>query len=374
MTWGYGDSNNNNNKYRSLRNPILIVLCCFLVFENIVVLNNTGNRNKKDILSLVEKHERSIVLMHVGKTGGSSLSNALRAGCMWMNNRPKRRKCMNELQKSEETALSKAVKAKFHCGPRPGNLEWIEKATSIMFSVRDPVARFLSAWSMDHPDNGARNNKIKELIYKDCFPFPSNLSEALTDGQQLMLHWKDTTTLNGTNISWTEGSQKDTVPNCTKLAYDVVTGNIVQVYHAKKNYALYYNYSLSRFPSKEVFVVRTEHLWDDAERIDKLLGGNGDILLAGRREDHGSSQWKVHLTTSDFTNEELGSFCCALSHEYELYQHIVYSAVNLKESEKQDALKSGYNYCNIPTDERNINFSWESWRKKHSCYLPPPWN
>jgi hypothetical protein len=81
------------------------------------------------------------------------------------------------------------------------------------------------------------------------------------------------------------------------------------------NYGYYANQSIHRFPGKEVYVIRTEHLWDDFSDIDSMLGGKGTGF---KRERTNKGKRKLSLSRQSRTN-----LCCALVNELVVYEEIL---------------------------------------------------
>lgn len=110
-----------------------------------------NDSSSTDWLSVVplQNVTRRILFVHVGKAGGESIKQILKAGCSVMRNRNRRKTCLAALPNS---TLSDGVAGYFHCfSVQPKRME--SGATSFLFNLRHPVDRALSWYKYVHPDN-----------------------------------------------------------------------------------------------------------------------------------------------------------------------------------------------------------------------------
>jgi len=66
----------------------------------------------------------------------------------------------------------------------------------------------------------------------------------------------------------------NTTYDCVRIATDTIQGFEVReasTCHFRENCAFYANPTTRKFPEKEIFVVRTEHLWDDVIVLEQAL-------------------------------------------------------------------------------------------------------
>lgn len=125
----------------------------------------------------------------------------------------------------------------------------------------------------------------------------------------------------------------------------------------------------------KILAIRTEHLWEDTKKVDRYLGGDGKLINEGKIQSHGSEHYTVQ---SGLTRQGESIFCCVLSKEIEIYEQLLRNAINLLDSEKEEALHQLYHQCNIlemaDRDEYNLTngtngvFSWSQWAKD-KCLL-----
>jgi len=122
--------------------------------------------------------------------------------------------------------------------------------------------------------------------------------------------------------------------------------------HFQYNYAYYALHTFWKYPDKEVFVIRTEHEWDDMVNLDKQIGGSGNYSAEwNRKESHGSEKYhKQDLTTTAYHK-----LCCVLENELEIYLDIVKRAENLSDQDKSQAEEDLRQKCGIGP-------SWLQWK------------
>lgn len=115
---------------------------------------------------------RTIAFLHIGKTGGSTISMNLRNGCYETYMKP----CAHRQKDGwtlNETVASHRIQSYFHMGGIPPDR--IGNYTTIITAVRNPISRFLSAFAYGHPLNvvATENRKTQDWDYVQkysCFP------------------------------------------------------------------------------------------------------------------------------------------------------------------------------------------------------------
>ena len=103
--------------------------------------------------------------------------------CEWLS-LGRRGECFEELMQPE-TVISHLTKKKVHAQIRKNDPFFSVNATSYFFTVRNPIARAISAYNMDHPKNGKQSNPYvvywKTLFYEKCFPVVEGIASVLLD-------------------------------------------------------------------------------------------------------------------------------------------------------------------------------------------------
>ena len=255
----------------------------------------------------VEDSKRSIAFVHVGKSGGSTISLLLRNGCMTAVEgtpcEPERYKKIQEV----ESTVSKRVDFYIHTPHvESGKLaEYYGRVTSVVVVARDPLDRFVSAFLSRHPKNidatRMQNSKVRREyeargkeppawaknvwgngdVQKDqyyraaftgCYPNLQELTNC-AGGKSIPIEVYNTT------ISWRKfqrmHSKKISLP-CRSICKGIEDGTSEYIHHVKYNYESF----LADLPSRtEVFVIRTKNLWPDWIKVNNLLGAHEDVQI-----------------------------------------------------------------------------------------------
>ena len=344
--------------------------------------------------------DRTILYLHVGKTGGTTLDRVLRSNCeSHQTARPARiRDCLERLLKPEPVLshlTKKTMHAKIHRIHRKDPFAQ-KNATSFLFTVRNPIDRAISAFNMDHPKN---NPDIKDdyfihmrsIFYDKCFPTIEDLASILAakaneTKKVIVQDYKDP------NVT--------TVEDCFNLGQKTLRGrgHSVQNGHLVDNYDFYASLTFLKYPEKEVLVIRTENLWGDIEDLNLQLADalvkhqvvyNATVLhrreetasaltfrnITGLSITHGSERYVV---TSDLSQEGKESLCCILSDENQIFENIVRRATNFDKLEKEKYLDGLYSDCGVTKLDRekyhqtipfseDAAFSWSQWSSGTGC-------
>jgi Sulfotransferase family len=131
--------------------------------------------------------ERSILYVHVGKTGGTSLDVALLSNCRWYHYSSSRKRCFDNFHKISnnsnittrggESVLSTLTNFTMHCRAWNDFHRGVHHTTSFLFTVRNPIHRAVSAFDMGRNANpsGAGGRRRKVRFYEECFPTAEDL-------------------------------------------------------------------------------------------------------------------------------------------------------------------------------------------------------
>ena len=403
-----------------MRSLAVILALCVLRHSSLFKVSNASNATFASMISREYKH-RSLYYIHVGKTGGTSMSRVIRAYCEWYQNVVAKEDCFRDLvrietagvtgaegnQERKELELSQVTKRHLHVRIRGGmEREFIRSnnITSFLWTLRNPTSRAVSAFDMDHIDNvGYINNSIlrfwRRLFYKDCgFQTAQDLANMLMRKEEEETHideGKDQGRLNERMFVSVRnhGSNETTKFNCRQLAEEAVTGKAHTLInsHLSANYAKYAAITIKPFPEKEILVLRTEELWSDVRKLNRFLllpndgGGNNEDddndrndMIARQRNislDHrltwtyGSEDFKVKSKLNAVGKAIL---CCFLSNENQIYEDLMRRAVNLNSEEKNKYLNTLYTDCGVEErltpvndtirDGNKKNFDWKEWR------------
>merc|ERR1712176_281068 len=234
----------------------------------------------------VMEGDREIIYLHVGKTGGTTLDKIFRSNCEYYQGGRKRKICFNELPQ-HESVLSHLTKYTVHVRWNQKLINYADNvATSYLFTVRNPIDRAISAFNMDNLNNmdQAKNMPktepimyLKNIFYTQCFPTIEDLASVLSD----QVNYGKTKSFEARNITYySKGFVKKFGKNCNELGRNTLdgAGHVVQNVHLHHNYEFYAKHSFMRHPEKEVLVIRTERMWEDAANLNMALA---DSLIAG---------------------------------------------------------------------------------------------
>ena len=278
--------------------------------------------------------QRDIGFLHVGKTGGASLSRLIRLACFSVEG------CHKHAQQLPlpESHISKLVTHYYHMrAPTPKQQQ---QHTSFLVTARDPIDRAASWYIFRHPANAGRldvsptqNPILLELFA--CYNYNNNNSfnEFVTTGLA---------------VYYTQRQQKER--KCAQLARQVMTGTIQPTRngdHMAWNYGFYLKDILlndnnsNKDSDTELFVIRTEHLWEDWQNIDVLVGGNDssapvtNYSVSHQRQSSGGPLPVHNKTLSAIGTANL---CCALRLDLKYYVAALKRAVNLNGSHVQESI------------------------------------
>jgi len=342
--------------------------------------SNSGihtNHTKESPWYFLASKNRSIVYVHVGKTGGTTLDGVFRSNCEWYRDGKQGKKCFQSLKKGNHgSLLSQLTKRTIHTAQRNDDWKWIrDNSTTFLFTVRNPIARAVSAFNFDHPTNVPTGNDywdhLKDIFYGKCFPTVEDLSIILTNKND---------TKKVTVQDFVKKGINSTI-DCFEVGTKVLEGNghVLMNGHLSKNYESYTTWTTTRYPDKEVFVIRTEELWNDVEALNHAL-----VVAEENQTDHKNETPSLSFAYTSRTNISHGSetfsvssglskegraiLCCYLSNENKLFEELVRRAVNLAKLEKEKYLDQLYSDCGIPIEESQQHggsntFAWNQWRK-----------
>jgi hypothetical protein len=318
--------------------------------------------------------DRTILYLHVGKTGGATLDRILRASCEWHKSQGSKRKCYQGLI-GIEPVISHLTRRTIHVNLQPGDRQFArDNATTFLFTVRNPIARAVSAFNMLHLTNskGRLNpytKHLKRIFYDACFPTIEDLALVLMN----KIH------SNSSKIVYMQDFRNPSINNtidCYNVGQKTLSGkgHLMQNAHLFYNFNFYARESTIKYPDKEVLIVRTEHLWDDIDSLNLALAEtlvkygavyNATILhdrnktaskltfsnLTEHIASHGSEGYKVK---SGLSKEGKEILCCHLSEDNQVFEDIVRFAVNIGDDEKESYLNLLYDDCGISKSERKI--------------------
>lgn len=257
--------------------------------------------------------DKQICFVHVGKAGGSTIGCSLGFSLH----------CSAKGQVIPNSLLPVLTTHTFHRGV----YDCQDDAAYFLFVVRDPLARMLSAFNYDRPQE---NEKLpaKQLFHKKEFylecPFWT-LEEVAQNG-----------------LLNTDGK---TSKLCRNRAHSAIIGTEQYIPHWFFNYQYYYEF-IPR--NAKILVIRNEHIVDDYNGIELLLGGHDEVLnpsLLPENNVHDKNATDLYLS-----DDSKMALCRALCNEIQFYKKTLKSAVNFMEEDVMISLEELRQSCPVEAE------------------------
>ena len=289
--------------------------------------------------------------LHVGKTGGSSLSVLLRNGCHSYMPHP----CRNITQQPE-TIASHLIHSYYHV-PDFGLLPQSHH-DFYLITVRDPLSRTISAFTYEHLRNRlARNETLGMNLYEKyetayrCFPTLERWVQYLDVGPD------------GTppeTFSYPYPKQLVVADSCRDLARAALFGRVKIFSHLFFGFAKLKDL-IPNAGSQVLYVTRQEHLWEDWNQINRMLAeesktdhhvdpahlvpsssSSADLVL---RNTTALVLRDMLPVTRDLSSNGQRILCRALQLEYIAYFWFLRHARNLPSESVAQAIRSAQEHC-----------------------------
>ena len=306
--------------------------------------------------------------VHVGKTGGSSLSQLLRYGChSFMLTH-----CDYRTMSAKDESIISKLTTYYHVPD-------FEKGTNqsyefYVITIRDPLDRIVSAYLESHPENLEafvhynilNNPKYRNLLenegpeaaqqYYDnkwrmedkrikfsyfrgvyeCMPTLDTFAQMLKGGE--MMEYKNKTPAN----KWLWQIPNFNCSEKSKLIF--FHKNAPRMNHFYWNLQSIVQSLNINIHQSSIFLIRTEHMNQDWIQANQYLGQKAENVKVPEVNLRNASTYNypVQNTLSDSGREML---CQALKPEYELFMKLLSSAVNLSTEQKQESLNMVQKKC-----------------------------
>lgn len=277
-----------------------------------------------------------ICFVHVGKTAGSSIGCALGFRLHCGDNK---QYLPGRLPKSAARAFHKDV---YDC---PVSTDFY------LFVVRDPLARFRSAFVYGRPDEYGHTKEGKhwefvKQLYIDCPTFSTANNLAATGLTE-------------------DGEASD---ECKQRAKDLVRGTAQYEDHIFYNYQYY----LAGVPHKSnLLVIRTEHMEEDWNSIEKGLGGAPRTNITFPHENSRPKQER-DLILGD---EKRMLLCHELCVEIQTYKLLLRSALNVDDDQYEKSMEELQHSCPNEATAKQCDFHTPNIKQKlldNRGYPPRP--
>ena len=273
-------------------------------------------------------------LVHIGKTGGSTISVLLRNGCHSFMPHP----CRTNI--THESVTSKLVQSYYHV-PDFGLLRDSNHSFYIITS-RDPFDRTVSAFVYDHIKNRyARNetvSEIKQSKYEEayrCFPSLSQYVKYLGDKPD--------------EFNYPHKRNWVNADSCSDLAKAAFHSRVVIYNH------LYFTmfFILKMIPALEkqtLYTIRQEYLWDDWKALNMELGQTEPVHIPDNGMDRLRTVTVLEMEKKMPITRELSQhgrtiLCNALRKEYQAYYYILIYAKNISPIDLEQSIARTKQNC-----------------------------
>ena len=299
-------------------------------------------------LNQFQRKRRNVVLIHVGKTGGETVRHTLKVTCRMRQNPEQKELCHDLFSNHTESKLSQHTKGTLHCD-RLFPPDSLDQATTLLWTIRNPVDRIVSWFYYMNPAN--------------CYPVEDYYSTACNTNRTIIA----TTKKNQKGSKWaakffgcfasvntfasslySTGTTDSSIDGCSQIAWRTLAGEAsISSGHAFYNYAYYWNRTRNSMDGvKEVWVVRTESLWQDMSGVEDIFQRSEHVLqhplMNHSNITHGS---EGHRQRERLSSQNRQHLCCALVYEMDIYRKILQRASNLEEPEKRRTLHSLDQQC-----------------------------
>lgn len=271
--------------------------------------------------------------VHIGKTGGSTLSTLFRNGCHSFMPHP----CRADIR--HESIASQLVESYYHVP----DFAFLQQShhTFYLVTCRDPFDRTISAFVFEHVQNrSARNemlDKIKRQKYNDayaCFPTLQIFVDFLGNDP--------------TTFSYPYKKNHVIANSCPDLARAALSGR-VKIYN---HFYFSFQRIVSFIPEVEkqaIYSVRQEHLWRDWKTVNEMLGQREPIYIpeeANWKRDMADLEVKHLLpVTRELNASGVALLCNALKDEYLAYFRFLKLAKNLTPEDLHQSIAHAKKNC-----------------------------
>mmetsp|Transcript_8393 Transcript_8393/g.12626 ORF Transcript_8393/g.12626 Transcript_8393/m.12626 type:complete len:450 (-) Transcript_8393:129-1478(-) len=281
--------------------------------------------------------------IHIGKTGGSTLSRLLRNGCHSWVKKP----CTKEadLPKSLESAISKLT-TYYHTPDFEGGIfgqkglednHQIKPYNFFVITLRDPLSRAISSYAMTHPvrmatEKGFKRDKERVQAHRDMYSCFDSLEEYV----QLLANFTDYQ-----HNNWTYFHQQNDCASVAKTTLHHVNTPMGHSFWDLREVLYKIHKGLA---NKAILVVRTEFLWQDWVSANLWLGDEDDLYYNKDIHFRNSKAMKLPINM-ELSEEGRMNLCVALEKEYRLYLKLLVVSVNLSEEDAQESLDIARKNC-----------------------------
>jgi hypothetical protein len=360
---------------------------------------------------------RTLALIHVGKSAGLSLRALTSLKCRL----PRKQvtpesieKCLLETFGNTDPQTNPLVlQTIFYAHMKSIPPVEMNQATSWLIALRNPLERVFSAFQYSHPatcqdvelqpnsTKGCTNrfilekrarttidNNTKKKISKSQARLEQQLHELFQvcfPSADVEVFVQSAAAAAAQYGARTRTSNADENVDCSHLARLYITGKapVFPIPHLFYNYHHYVSRVLEAYdPSmrRELFGIRTEHLWEDFTALNAMIGGRNSVADNSHSDTrpvkltHGSEKYRSS-SSSSLSSSAYERLCCLLKDELFRYRDLVRRLWNLDESTKYATIQELAQKCGMlenvssgsiqGADWVSLWSTWETWNR--SC-------
>ena len=302
--------------------------------------------NRSSRVEIKDEDRIQISFVHVGKTGGSTISLMLRNGCHSFVKKP----CPNKVIPNETIASFK-IEQYYHVTPIPYN-----NISTFVVAIRNPIHRVISAFLYQHPKNVRdRVIKYKKMANENTTGFQGIVARPRR--KTFLLYSQCFPTLRDFVLSANGQNETYTIrcPEKISIAQNALLGKEERMEHLYRNYKHY----IGSIPvSAEVFVIRKEHLYNDWIKLNSIFQNQheqnllNEINYTDIHSVHYDTEIKIRNEANaplpnDLVPYEIQMLCPYLQEELKLYISLLNRAVNLSDKDVLASLQDLNETCPI---------------------------
>lgn len=279
------------------------------------------NNNKVDKVSA----EHRVCFVHIGKTAGTTL------GCYLGFRYDCGSKFLKEyFVSTDEFLLPRYTTDVFH---RRYNGCRDHEFSVYLLSLRNPLERIMSWFAYEKP-SGPHSSYYKQTkpLFVDCYSTLNELAE------------------HGLGNNDDEDNNSEERESCKRRARHAIKGTRGYCCHNKYNYG-FFNDQIG--PSKRIIAIRTEHLLDDWNSIERMLGGTQSLNVTFiRRNVSRPTEAKNDVNKQQQISQKARrNLCNALCEEIQIYKKFLNRAENLGKEQVDTSLQEIQETCPQETKE-----------------------
>lgn len=314
------------------------------------------------------------------------MRQTLEITCRMRANPVNRRACYEAFRNTTRSPLSQHTIGTIHCGVALPP-QAMSEATTFVWTLRNPIERVISWFRYTNPANcipqpldvaapSVACNVNRSIVHRrnkwaakffNCFgtvnDFAISLNRPRHDGSLTNGVAYNVRYSNNHNVVeipaniMPSGISASIHPNCSKIAWRTILGEAPTSNHLFYNHGHYWNETVMKYPDKEIWVIRTESLWNDIQQINQLLSSEAQIPSSNAAPQSRSGTWR-NVTHGSETYKQQDSYlsdwairalCCALDQEFHIYIDLIQNATNLLPHQKETTISTLLNQCKAPS-------------------------